>query len=208
MSSMAYEQTCHPIQWVPLLCWLFNLLYLCTSRFFAPQHWNKTVWVMSCSCCNLQVRFFWLRTVPPNLHLKKLNPNIDLSNFACCIPDWWGEAMHETNRRTGDAKMWNFSIFLPKTWNFWNFRDLPIFSFVGQNRCIVFYNVFNQVLAWHVCTDSHDTDSLFQRMSFTSAIHVSDPRLLVGDLSRFRNHVAQQLFSLVFKERPNKDTES
>ena len=28
-----------------------------------------------------------LRTVPPNLHLKKLNPNIDLSNFACCIPD-------------------------------------------------------------------------------------------------------------------------
>ena len=30
-----------------------------------------------------------VRTVPPNLHLKKLNPNIDLSNFACCIPDSW-----------------------------------------------------------------------------------------------------------------------
>ncbi|CAK9054933.1 unnamed protein product [Durusdinium trenchii] len=27
------------------------------------------------------------KMVPPNLHLKKLNPNIDLSNFACCIPD-------------------------------------------------------------------------------------------------------------------------
>ena len=27
------------------------------------------------------------KQVPPNLHLKKLNPNIDLSNFACTIPD-------------------------------------------------------------------------------------------------------------------------
>ena len=26
------------------------------------------------------------RTVPPNLHLKTLNPNVDLSNFACSIP--------------------------------------------------------------------------------------------------------------------------
>ena len=25
--------------------------------------------------------------MPPNLHLKKLNPNVDLSNFACLIPD-------------------------------------------------------------------------------------------------------------------------
>ena len=129
MSSMAYEQTCHPIQWVPLLCWLFNLLYLCTSRFFAPQHWNKTVWVMSCSCCNLQVRFFWLRTVPPNLHLKKLNPNIDLSNFACCIPDWWGGAMHETNRRTGDAKVWNFSIFFTENVKFLKFKGPTDFQF-------------------------------------------------------------------------------